>query len=952
MRPPKQPAATCPANTAFKDKEHAKRAARRRRYALPAILLFAVVSAAAVLPGPPATAKKLVPLVPSGSADILAPSAELVPSRALAAPAPPQPAHVAGARAARALLPSPFPLFQLPAIQTFAADCTTPKPTWTLGEDVCVTASVPAAASGVPHRVQLVNPAGFVFESLDMVEDPQTVTFTLPSVTDFTVGSRSFDNRGTWRIHLTDAIDANVTALGFITVRDPEQTVTNLQINKLIVNSATATAGANVQSVVRVFNAGPDAAANVKFTDVPPANTTFQSLVQDGGPAFNCTTPAPNTAGTSECTAASFANGATADFTITYKVNGNITDAAELTTSASVESTTTETEANDNGATESLTSDNPTPPACTMACPDNITVTAAAGQGGALVSFADPTLNGTCGAVTNTPASGSFFAIGSTAVTSTTANGQSCSFVVTVNAAADTEAPAISCPSDITVSESSSAANSATVTYAVTATDDSGAATVECDPPSGSPFPIGTTEVQCVATDAAGNSSSCSFNVTVNHVGCDLDANSPAPVPNVATLPTITRACSVTLLPADDPTAADACGGTISGETTNDRSYDVPGTYTIVWTYTDSAGHTTTQNQTITILPDTSAPVPDAASLPTVTGECFAAITGDAPTATDNCGGSGLEGTPLDPLSYGTVGTHTVRWKFTDAAGNSTIQNQTVVVTDTHAPTVALNGPASVTVECHTSYTDAGATAADNCSPAPTPAVTSNNVNLDVPGTYQVVWSATDAGGNTASATRTVVVVDTTKPVITLNGANPVIVLLHGTYAEPGATAADSCAGSFAATPSGTVNTHAVGTYIITYNATDPSGNAADPVTRTVKVIYDFSGFFAPVDNPPTLNQVNAGRSVPVKFSLAGNQGLGIMAAGSPYSQQVSCSTSAPVDDVEETGTAGSSSLSYDASSDRYNYVWKTESSWAGTCRVLTVELIDGTTHTASFKFK
>ena len=119
-----------------------------------------------------------------------------------------------------------------------------------------------------------------------------------------------------------------------------------------------------------------------------------------------------------------------------------------------------------------------------------------------------------------------------------------------------------------------------------------------------------------------------------------------------------------------------------------------------------------------------------------------------------------------------------------------------------------------------------------------------------------------------------------------------------------------------------------------------------------MKVIYDFSGFFAPVDNPPTLNQVSAGRSVPVKFSLAGNQGLGIMAAGSPYSQQVSCSTSAPVDDVEETGTAGSSSRSYDASSDRYHYVWKTESSWAGTCRMLIVELIDGTTHTANFKFK
>ena len=50
--------------------------------------------------------------------------------------------------------------------------------------------------------------------------------------------------------------------------------------------------------------------------------------------------------------------------------------------------------------------------------------------------------------------------------------------------------------------------------------------------------------------------------------------------------------------------------------------------------------------------------------------------------------------------------------------------------------------------------------------------------------------------------------------------------------------------------------------------------------------------------------------------------------------------------------TAGSSSLSYDAGSDRYNYVWKTDSSWSGTCRALIVKTKDGATHRADFKFK
>jgi hypothetical protein len=91
---------------------------------------------------------------------------------------------------------------------------------------------------------------------------------------------------------------------------------------------------------------------------------------------------------------------------------------------------------------------------------------------------------------------------------------------------------------------------------------------------------------------------------------------------------------------------------------------------------------------------------------------------------------------------------------------------------------------------------------------------------------------------------------------------------------------------------------------------------------------------------------------VPVKFSLGGNQGLDILAAGSPSSQQITCDSSLPVGAVEATTSPGSSSLSYEAGSDRYHYNWKTDSAWAGTCRQLTVTLSDGSTHTAKFKFR
>jgi hypothetical protein len=121
--------------------------------------------------------------------------------------------------------------------------------------------------------------------------------------------------------------------------------------------------------------------------------------------------------------------------------------------------------------------------------------------------------------------------------------------------------------------------------------------------------------------------------------------------------------------------------------------------------------------------------------------------------------------------------------------------------------------------------------------------------------------------------------------------------------------------------------------------------------TACTMTLFNFSGFLQPVDNLPALNQVKAGQGVPVKFSLGGNQGLNILASGSPSSQLVACDSSAPLDAIEQTVTAGSSSLSYDAATNIYTYVWKTDKSWANTCRQLKITLTDGTAHVANFKF-
>ena len=89
-----------------------------------------------------------------------------------------------------------------------------------------------------------------------------------------------------------------------------------------------------------------------------------------------------------------------------------------------------------------------------------------------------------------------------------------------------------------------------------------------------------------------------------------------------------------------------------------------------------------------------------------------------------------------------------------------------------------------------------------------------------------------------------------------------------------------------------------------------------------------------------------------MKFSLGGDQGLSVLVPGYPKSQDMTCGSNAPVDAVEETITAGQSSLSYTGG--EYTYVWKTESSWSSAssqCRQLVFKFIDGSTRRANFKF-
>ena len=118
---------------------------------------------------------------------------------------------------------------------------------------------------------------------------------------------------------------------------------------------------------------------------------------------------------------------------------------------------------------------------------------------------------------------------------------------------------------------------------------------------------------------------------------------------------------------------------------------------------------------------------------------------------------------------------------------------------------------------------------------------------------------------------------------------------------------------------------------------------------------FDFAGFFAPIDNPPVVNTIKAGRAVPVKWSLLDGHG-GYVADLATFvsltSQHVGCSSGSPTSAIDSTSTAGGSGLTYDAATGQFQYSWKTAKGWAGTCRVMTLELSDGERRSATFEFQ
>lgn len=164
---------------------------------------------------------------------------------------------------------------------------------------------------------------------------------------------------------------------------------------------------------------------------------------------------------------------------------------------------------------------------------------------------------------------------------------------------------------------------------------------------------------------------------------------------------------------------------------------------------------------------------------------------------------------------------------------------------DTTVPIITVVGDNPASVNLGSVYTDLGATATDDVDTTVN-VITTGTVDIAIAGTYSITYTATDSAGNIATLVRVVNVVDptvpdTTAPVITMNGNVTESVVINSSYTDAGATALDAVDGTRTIDVSGAVDTTLLGSYVITYTASDIAGNIST-LTRTVNVISAPSG--------------------------------------------------------------------------------------------------------------
>lgn len=406
----------------------------------------------------------------------------------------------------------------------------------------------------------------------------------------------------------------------------------------------------------------------------------------------------------------------------------------------------------------------------TLTCPSDVSVSACSA---ATATYSPATATDACDpnpTITYSQASGTTFSFGNNVVTVTATdasnNSSTCTFNVNVN---DFTPPALSCPGSTTVNNDPGVCGNS-FSYSVSANDNCDGAltpTQTSGLTSGALFPIGTTTVAFSVTDAAGNNSTCSFNVTVN------DNEAPQLIADNSITLYLDANGNATLSFSDiDNGSSDNCSFTASLSKTSFNANDLGNSpQNVTATLTDPSGNQSTHTVSVSIV-DNMAPDAQCQDVTIILDANRQATT--TASAVDN-GSSDNAGSVSLSLSQTTFdcddeGPNTVTLTVTDGSGNTSTCTATVNVTN---PNDVCNDPPVAACQDITVYTGANCDASivpadvDNGSSDPDgdPLIyTLDNSGPFGVGTYTVTLTVDDTE-YTDDCTATVTVVDNTNPV-------------------------------------------------------------------------------------------------------------------------------------------------------------------------------------------
>ncbi|MEH6538404.1 MAG: HYR domain-containing protein [Psychroserpens sp.] len=407
----------------------------------------------------------------------------------------------------------------------------------------------------------------------------------------------------------------------------------------------------------------------------------------------------------------------------------------------------------------------------------------------------------------------------------------------------DTTPPVITCPADIVVDNDTGSCG-AVVSFTVTATDNLPGVSVESTPASGSIFPVGTTTVTSVATDATGNTDSCTFDVTVNDntapsISCPgnqdetADANCDVSLPDYTNSATTADNCDGSPVVSQLPIPGTTISGAGTVQTVTLRSTDASGNWAEC-TFDVTVKDNTAPSISCPGNQDETADANCDVSLPDYTNSA---------TTADNCDGSPVVSQlPIPGTTISGAGTvQTVTLRSTDASGNWAECTFDVTVKDNTAPSISCVGNQFKDTDLgQCDYTVLGTEFDptgfdDNCPGSTIENDYDNTDSLDGSvfpvGTTTVVWTVTDASNNTKICTFDVTVGDDEDPTISCPAdvvitsvpgeCNTPVVLGTPTFNDncPGTTVLNDAPASF---PFGVTS--------VTWTATDVTGNTAQCV--------------------------------------------------------------------------------------------------------------------------